>query len=243
MPKPKISLVRFKKDGFHFEVPTVPGTVKKYREDRISVTDVIAAENVYTNYNKATRARNQDLESVFGTKNEMDCIKHILKFGIYQETAQEKREETEKNFRNLINLINVNYVDPTSNLPHPPERIRASLQDVKFRFDVSKSSGSQVEKAVAKLRGALTLKKRSTEATLTSFKINSSQHGLSRGMFEHHPFESESFEREVWKCSSRVQVGSFAVRDGQFFIGAKQSDERRLQMDNGVRTYQGRQKI
>lgn len=56
------NLVRFKQGKTSFEVMVKPGSVKKYREGKLSIQDVIETDVIFKNQSKGERVNAADLE-------------------------------------------------------------------------------------------------------------------------------------------------------------------------------------
>lgn len=165
MSKPIV--VRLIKNKKTFEVLTNHGTVKLFREGKMSISKVTASDEVYKNSSKGDRYTHDELKSTFGTSNATDCITEILMKGELQLTTQDRKDKINEKYKQIVNYIHKYYINPKTNLPHPVVHIEAALQHVKFKVDINESVEKQVEIAMKMLIGTLICRKSVMEGTLT----------------------------------------------------------------------------
>jgi len=96
------SLVKYKKGEATFEVLVKPNTVMSYREGKLGVDQVIYTDEIFANYSKGDKVKDDSLKTVFGTTNVKEVILKILTDGEYHMSTQERKEKVEQKRRQMM---------------------------------------------------------------------------------------------------------------------------------------------
>ena len=155
----KHTVARITREGERFEILVKPDPAFEYRlGKRHSVSEVLVTETIFTDANKGLRTSEEKLRKAFGTTDPLKIAEIILKRGILQLTAEQKRKLIEDKRRQIIAFISRNCVDPRTNLPHPPLRIEQAMQQIHFSIDPFKDAEEQAKEVIKLLRSVLPLK-------------------------------------------------------------------------------------
>jgi ribosome maturation protein SDO1 len=155
----KYTVARIAKDNEHFEVLVKPEKALDYRMGKISgITEVLAAETIYSDANKGTRASEESLRKAFGTTDQLKVAETVLKTGTLQLTTAQRRKMVDEKRRQIVDFISRQSVDPKTNLPHPPLRIENAMEQVHYSIDPFKPVEEQARDMVKLLRPILPLK-------------------------------------------------------------------------------------
>ncbi len=155
----KYTIARFTKDNEHFEVLVKPQKALDYRMGKLSsVTEVLAAETIFSDANKGTKPSEEDLRKAFGTNDALKIAETILTKGTLQLTTEQRRKMVEDKRKQIIDFISRQSVDPKTNLPHPPTRIENAMEQVRYSIDPFKPVEEQAKDIVKLLRPMLPLK-------------------------------------------------------------------------------------
>src|SRR3989344_542672 len=73
-------------------------------------------------------------------------------------TAEYRDEERSKKRKKIIDIIHKNAIDPTTNLPHPPQRIELALEEAKVKIDENRNAEDQVHEIVKKIMTVLPIR-------------------------------------------------------------------------------------
>jgi ribosome maturation protein SDO1 len=147
------------KDNEHFEVLVKPQKALDYRMGKIAgITEVLAAETIYADANKGTRASEENLRKAFGTTDSLKIAETILTKGTLQLTTEQRRKMTEDKRKQIIDFISRQSVDPKTNLPHPPTRIENAMEQIRYSIDPFKPVEEQAKEIIKALRIILPLK-------------------------------------------------------------------------------------
>ena len=155
----KYTVARMTKDNEHFEVLVKPQKALDYRMGKIAaITEVLAAETIFSDANKGTKISEENVRKAFGTTDTLKVAEMILKKGTLQLTTEQRRKMIEDKRRQIIDFISRQAVDPKTNLPHPPLRIENAMEQIHYSIDPFKPVEEQAKEIIKQLRMILPLK-------------------------------------------------------------------------------------
>ncbi|MDP3742226.1 MAG: ribosome assembly factor SBDS [Candidatus Micrarchaeota archaeon] len=149
-------IARFEKNGEHFEILVDPKKSYEYKTGvKKDFENVVAFDEVFKDAKKGERQTATAIQKAFATSDFVEIAKKIMHDGELQLTTDQRRKAIEEKRLRVIALIARNCVDPRSKAPHPPQRIEAALEQVRFSVDPFKSAEEQMLAAIEKLREIL----------------------------------------------------------------------------------------
>ena len=155
----KYTVARITKDNEHFEVLVKPQKALDFRMGKIAgITEVLAAETVFSDANKGTKPSEENLRKAFGTTDSLKIAETILTKGTLQVTTEQRRKMIEDKRKQIVDFISRQSVDPRTNLPHPPTRIENAMEQVRYSIDPFKPVEEQAKEIIKLLRIILPLK-------------------------------------------------------------------------------------
>jgi len=155
----KYTVARMTKDDEHFEVLVKSDKALDYRMGKIAgITEVLAAETIFSDANKGTRIPEENIRKAFGTTDTLKVAEMILKKGTLQLTTEQRRKMIEDKRKQIIDFISRQAVDPKTNLPHPPMRIENAMEQIHYSIDPFKPVEEQAKDIIKQLRMILPLK-------------------------------------------------------------------------------------
>jgi len=155
----KYTVARLTKDNEHFEVLVKSQKALDYRNGKIAgITEVLAAETIFSDANKGTRVSEEQLRKAFGTTDALKIADTIIKKGTLQLTTEQRRKMVDDKRKQIIDFISRQAVDPKTNLPHPPLRIENAMEQIHYPIDPYKPVEEQAKDIVKLLRPILPLK-------------------------------------------------------------------------------------
>jgi len=163
----RYTLVRFTQSGEKFEILVDPDNGLAYkRGERTDLTNVLMLDTIFTDANKGEKASEAKLEAAFGTKDPLKVAEIMFERGVFQLTAQQRKEMMEQKLRQIVTLISRNYVDPSTKLPHPPIRVENALSQIRVPIDPFKDAEEQLKDIVDALRPILPMSMESVEIAI-----------------------------------------------------------------------------
>lgn len=206
----KYTVARMTKDNEHFEILVKPQKALDYRMGKTSgITEILAAETIYADANKGTRASEENLRKAFGTLDSLKIAETILTKGTLQLTTEQRRKMTEDKRKQIIDFISRQSVDPKTNLPHPPTRIENAMEQIRYSIDPFKPIEEQAKEIIKSLRIILPLKMEQISLGVTipaaySVKAYGSIKGF--GTIKHEEWRSDG----SWYGILEMPAGSYA---------------------------------
>lgn len=155
----KLNLAKIKRFGQTFEISIDTEKALQYKKGIIlDVTDVLLADKIFTDAKKGLTAAGSELQNAFQTTDVNKIADFILKKGEIQATSEHRAQEREQQKLRLINLIHKQAVDPKTNLPHPPARIEAALEQGKIHLEANRTVEEQFSEIISKLKPIIPIK-------------------------------------------------------------------------------------
>ena len=152
-------IARLKVQGNNFEILVDCANALAVREGKeISMRDVLAAMQVFSDAHKGLVASETAMKQIFGTSDAEDVAKEIIRKGEIQLTQEYRENLREEKRRQIISILHRNGVDPRTHLPHPPQRIENAFAEAKFHVDEFRQVQEQVQEALKVLRPILPIK-------------------------------------------------------------------------------------
>lgn len=189
----KFTIARLTKDNEHFEILVKPNKALDYRNGKIAgITEVLAAETIFSDANKGTRVGEDEIRKAFGTIDPLKVADVILKKGQLQLTTEQRRKMVEDKRKQVIDYISHQAVDPKTNLPHPPMRIENAMEQIRYPIDPYKSVEEQAKDIVKLLRPILPLKVEQLQIAVTIPALSAVRaYGILKGY--------GTIKREEWR--------------------------------------------
>jgi ribosome maturation protein SDO1 len=189
----KFTIARLTKDNQHFEILVKPQKALDYRNGKISaITEVLAAETIFSDANKGTKVSEEAMHKGFGTLDTLKIADTILKKGTLQLTTDQRRKMVEDKRLQVIDFISRQAVDPKTNLPHPPARIENAMEQIRYPIDPYKPVEEQAKDIVKLLRPILPLK---VEQVIVEIKVPAAYASRAYGAVK----SFGTIKREEWR--------------------------------------------
>jgi len=154
-------VARLSKSGEHFEILIDPKVAEEFKEGRLDKPGLAAAleiDAVFKDANKGDKVKEENLKKAFGTEDLGEIAAKILEDGEIQLTTEQRREMVERKMQRIVSSICAEAVDPQTNRPHPPERIKNALAEARFNVDIHKPINTQIQDAIKLLRPIIPIK-------------------------------------------------------------------------------------
>jgi ribosome maturation protein SDO1 len=146
-------------EGEHFEILVNPDAALNLKLGRkIETSQVVQVDEVYSDSSKGLRISSDKLKKYFHTDDVLKIISIILTKGELQLTSEQRKKMVDNNKKQIISIIARNFVDPKTNLPHPPLRLEKAIEEARVSIDPFRSAEEQAKMVIEKLRPILPLK-------------------------------------------------------------------------------------
>lgn len=188
------TVARIDVEGERFEILIKPEQALSYRLGRVRpVSEALAAEVVFTDAKKGKRPSEEKLRKAFGTTDMIEIADVILKKGTLQLTTQQRRQLIDDKRKQIISFISRQCVDPKTNMPHPPQRVKHAMEQIHYSINPFKSATEQAKEMIKLLRPILPLR---TEQVSVEVRIPVEYAGKVHGKVK----EFGAIKHEEWRA-------------------------------------------
>jgi ribosome maturation protein SDO1 len=188
------TLVRYQHGSNKFEILVDPDKGLKYKQGELGeVGNALLIDTVFTESSKGEKASSSRLEEVFGTSEPHEVARQIFEKGTFLLTAQQRKEMTEQKRLRIISIISRTYVDPTTKLPHPPQRVENAMEEARVSIDPYLPAEDQVQEIVSQLRPHLPMRSENLEIAI---KIPPEFTGKSYGIVKDYA----TIKKDEWQA-------------------------------------------
>ena len=122
------TIARIKKGGLNFEIIVDMDDALKFKKGETDFLD-IEGDRIFTNVRKGEVPSKDDLEISFKTTDSLAIGKIIVKEGEVLVDQTHRDEERDKKVKQVVEFFSRNAIDPQSNRPISPERIKSALDE------------------------------------------------------------------------------------------------------------------
>ncbi|MBS3144661.1 ribosome assembly factor SBDS [Candidatus Woesearchaeota archaeon] len=160
---------RIKKQGKQYEILVDCDKALAFRQGKkIALDEVMVTADIFHEAKRGIKPTEKDLLVAFNTTDVQAIALIILKEGEIQLTQKHREKEREEKKKRIIDIIHRQAIDTKTNLPHPPARIEAAMEQAKVKIDENKSAEEQVEAILTALKPIIPIK---FETRLLEIKI------------------------------------------------------------------------
>jgi ribosome maturation protein SDO1 len=192
-------IARYTKDGKHFEILVDPTIAYDLKEGRIvSLSRMLAANIVFTDAKKGTKAGTVDLQTAFATTDVEKIAEAIVKKGELQLTTEFRRKKTEERRKQIATFISKHAINPQTKVPHPPDRILNAMDIARVNVDPFKPAEQQVEDVIKALKSVLPI---SMEEAELNIEVPAQFAGRAYGMLKEY-----NIQKEQWLANGSLIV-------------------------------------
>ncbi|MDI6721428.1 MAG: ribosome assembly factor SBDS [Candidatus Aenigmarchaeota archaeon] len=173
-------IARIEIKGKRFEILADPDIAYSLKEGKAaSLSRMLAVNQIFTDAKKGTRASDSDVQECFGTSDPERIAERIVKKGEVQLTTEFRRKRIEEKRRQVAAIISRNAINPQTKLPHPMERILASIEQSKININPFKAAEQQVDDVLKAVKQILPISmEEATFAVEVPAKYSSKCYGM-----------------------------------------------------------------
>ncbi|MFQ6136173.1 MAG: ribosome assembly factor SBDS [Candidatus Hydrothermarchaeales archaeon] len=193
-------IARLELHGSRFEVLVDPDLALEFKKGkRADLTDVLAIDTVFKDSKKGDKASEEHLKEIFGTDDDIEVAKEIIRKGEIQLTTEQRRRMQEDRKRQVITFIARHGINPQTGAPHPPQRIERAMDEAKVHIDLFKDAEEQVPKILQAIRPLIPI--RFEERTI-AVKIPAHYAGKAHSVVK----EFGEVKKEEWQMDGSLIV-------------------------------------
>lgn len=162
----------------------------------VSMQNILVSDTIFSDIKKGMRVAEAELQSTFGTKELGVIAEKIIKNGEINIPAEYRNKEREDRIKQVVDFLSRNALDPTSNKPHTPERIKSAIEQAGINID-NRPVEEQMSKIIENLRPVLPIK---IETKKLAIKVPAVHTGKVYGLIQEYK------EKEEWLDNGDLQV-------------------------------------
>ncbi len=147
-------VAKIKKGEHTFEILVYPFQAWDYKHNlpNITIEQVIAYEEVYSDIQKSNLASKEVILEVFETEDIFKIADKIIRDGEVQLTTAQKQQMAERREKEIITYISKYAHDPKNKTPIPEQRIINAFAELKIKINLNKQKEKEIEEIVDKLK-------------------------------------------------------------------------------------------
>mmetsp|Transcript_263 Transcript_263/g.701 ORF Transcript_263/g.701 Transcript_263/m.701 type:complete len:369 (+) Transcript_263:87-1193(+) len=144
-----VAIVRLKSHGKRFEIAAYKNKVRNWREGiEKDIDEVLQVITVFTNVSKGEVANEKDLKKVFGSTDQEEICRKILKSGELQVSDRERELQLEGLFRDIVQIVVERCVHPQSGRQLTATAVENALKNLGFSVKSDHTAKKQSLKAI-----------------------------------------------------------------------------------------------
>mmetsp|Transcript_66087 Transcript_66087/g.166640 ORF Transcript_66087/g.166640 Transcript_66087/m.166640 type:complete len:376 (+) Transcript_66087:119-1246(+) len=147
-----VAIVRLKSHGKRFEVAAYKNKVLNWRDGiEKDINEVLQVITVFTNVSKGDVAKEQDMKKAFGTCDQEEVCRKILKSGDLQVSDKEREVHMEGLFRDIVQIVVERCVYPQTGRQLTALTVESALRTIGFSVKPEHAAKKQALKAIEAL--------------------------------------------------------------------------------------------
>ncbi|KAM3723332.1 Ribosome maturation protein SBDS [Dirofilaria immitis] len=197
-----VAVVRMKKCGKRFEIACYKNKVISWRnKTEKDIDEVLQTQTVFINVSKGQVAKREELNTAFGTDDQLEICKIILEKGDLQVSEKERQAQSDSSFKEIANLISNMCVNPDTKRPYSSSVIESALHETHLSLKPNRSVKQQALEIIPKLRESIKIDRAEMRLRVSvEAKEAKRIHDRLKGMFT-------KIEVEDWDQGSLEMVG------------------------------------
>lgn len=191
-----IARLRFKGKTFEILVDTQKAVDYKKTEQG-NLVEILVFDAVFSDHKKGIKVGNDELETTFGTSDLQELTKKIILEGELQIPLELRTKVREEKVKQIVDWLAKNCVNPQTNLPHPPQRIKSAMDEAGAKIDYNKPAESQALYIMKLIQKLIPIK---IEVKRIAVKIQPAHTGKVYGILK------EFIIKEEWLADGSLSV-------------------------------------
>ncbi|GJQ75687.1 hypothetical protein Trydic_g17761 [Trypoxylus dichotomus] len=155
-----VAVVRIKKTGKRFEIACYRNKAVSWRNQvEKDIDEVLQTHTVFTNVSKGQVAKKEDLIKAFGTENQTEICKEILKKGELQVSDKERHSQMDSLFKDIATTVADKCLNPELKRPYPVTMIEKAMKDVHYSVKPNQSAKQQALQVIKLLKESIPIER------------------------------------------------------------------------------------
>ncbi|ETV81534.1 SBDS family rRNA metabolism protein, variant [Aphanomyces astaci] len=207
-----IDVVRLKKGGCRFEVACFKNKLVEWRRGiETNLSDVLQSEAIFDNVSRGKRARDEDIQRVFGTQDIVEVATFIMTKGAIHVSESIRVAEHDSMFQEVGSVIAKTSVNPEISRPYPMSAIEQMMQKIHVALTPHEPVDIQALGVLQQLKQVMpivraTMKVHVSVASTDVRHMQSTLQSLGATVFEQHSGANGALE-----CTCLIEPGVFGA--------------------------------
>lgn len=154
-----VAVVRLKRYGKRFEIACYKNKVVNWRNGvETDIDEVLQIDSVFVNVSKGILAKSADLKKAFGTTEQVECCKCILKDGDLQVSDKERDLHLDNLYKDIATIVSAKSVNTETNRPYTVEAIVKAMKElIHYAVKANKPAKQQALEVIKLLKQKMPL--------------------------------------------------------------------------------------
>lgn len=150
-----VSIVRYKRNGFRYEIACYNNKVVEWRlGNEKDLDNVLQIPQVYSNVSKGTVCNKEELRKGFDTDKIADIVAIILDKGELQVGEKERQHIAQELFKDMVGIIVSKTVNPETGVPYTIGIIEKALKEIHYSVHPTRNAKQQALDAISKIQAS-----------------------------------------------------------------------------------------
>lgn len=123
------------------------------------IDEVLQTHTIFANVSKGQVAKKGDLIAAFGTENQTEICKEILKKGELQVSDKERNSQLDQVFKDISTIVASKCINPEFKRPYPVAMIQQAMKDVHYSVKLNQNSKQQALQVIKLLKESIPIER------------------------------------------------------------------------------------
>ncbi|ETV92667.1 SBDS family rRNA metabolism protein, variant 1 [Aphanomyces invadans] len=207
-----VDVVRLKKGECRFEVACFKNKLMQWRRGNdMNLEDILQSHEIFDNVSRGKRARDDDIERVFGTHDVDRVATHIMTQGQVIVSESTRAAEKDSMLREIASIIARTCVNPDTSRPHQVSAIEQAMRTMQVDVIPHQPAELQAPAIIRQLQQVMPItrammKVHVTVASVDVRLLQSTLKALDAAMLEQEDCANGSL-----RCTSLIEPGKLLV--------------------------------
>lgn len=173
------------------------------------IDEVLQTHTVFINVSKGQVAKKEDLIKAFGTDNQTEICKEILKKGELQVSDKERQSQIDQMFKDIANIVAQKCINPEMKRPYPVTVIQDAMKKAHFSVKLTQNTKQQALQVIKVLKEIMPIER----AQMKIRMVASAKYGKK---VKEKLQQTESFKLEDETLNDDQMSLQFFVEPGEY---------------------------
>lgn len=173
------------------------------------IDEVLQTHTVFTNVSKGQVAKKDDLVKAFGTENQTEICKEILKKGELQVSDKERQSQLDQMFKEIANIVAHKCINPDMKRPYPVTVIQDAMRKAHFSVKLTQNAKQQALQVIKILKETMPIQRAQLKMRIVSTASQGKKVREKLSQIQSLKVEEESMTDEKMSVQFFVDPGEY----------------------------------